>query len=362
MRFVVTGAAGFVGYSLSELLVKRFGVDSVQAVVGPAPLHEKERARQERLQELGVRTIASDLRECPVLRAALTDFDVLFHLAAYARTEEDSRDVRINDLGTERLIRELGPRLEGARVVYASSIAAVDAPPGGGRIDMTAPCAPKTEYGATKLAGEEIVKRCAAGLGYRYSILRLSTVYGPGFRPGGMFDVLAHSLRANGLSARICWPGKISLVGVSDLAEILLAAATDGRMADRTFLVSTNEDPSMGAISEQIARAIGADYRPIRLPHWLMTCLRSSAWPIWQTRFIPHPLRISAWRLSLVIEGLYADGSELTSLLNFRYRPWKEEFPAMYADTAEYGRDSAPANASHEYVRHAYPSAVKISR
>jgi UDP-glucose 4-epimerase len=332
MKFVITGAAGFVGYSLSELLVKRFGADSVQAVVGPAPLHEKERVRYERLKGLGVRTISSDLRESPVLRAALTDFDVLFHLAAYARTEENSRDVRINDLGTERLIRELGPRLKGGRVVYTSTIAAVDTPAGGGRIDIRTPCAPKTEYGATKLAAEEVVKRYAAELGYQYSILRLSTVYGPGFRPGGMFDVLAHSLRTNGLSARIQWPGKMAIVGVSDLAQILLAAGIDDRMADRTFLVSTNEDPTMGQIAEQIARVIGAGYRPIRLPQWLMTCLGWSAWPFWQSSFMPHLIRISAWRLSLVIEGFYADGSELTHMLDLQYRPWKEGFAAMYAD------------------------------
>jgi uncharacterized protein YbjT (DUF2867 family) len=34
MRFVVTGATGFIGYPLCELLVERFGADSVQAVVG----------------------------------------------------------------------------------------------------------------------------------------------------------------------------------------------------------------------------------------------------------------------------------------------------------------------------------------
>lgn len=332
MRFVVTGAAGFVGCCLSELLVERFGADSVQGVVGPAVLHQKERVRYERLQRLGVRTIASDLRESPVLRGELADFDVLFHLAAYAKTEEDSPDVRINDLGTERLIRELGPRLKGGRVVYTSTIAAVDAPPGGGLIDLDTPCAPKTEYGATKLAGERIVRRYAAQFGYRYSILRLPTIYGPGFRPGGMFDILAQSLRTKGLSTRIYWPGKMAIMGVSDLAPILLAAATDDRMADRIFLVSTNEDPTMGQIAEQIARANGIEYRPIRLPGWLMTCLGWSAWPLWQSSFVPYLIRVSAWRMSLVVQGFHSDGSELTRLLDLKYRPWQESFAEMYAE------------------------------
>jgi nucleoside-diphosphate-sugar epimerase len=45
MRFVVSGGAGFVGYPLCELPGERFGANSVQAMVGPAALHEKEPAR-----------------------------------------------------------------------------------------------------------------------------------------------------------------------------------------------------------------------------------------------------------------------------------------------------------------------------
>ena len=96
MKCVVTGSVGFVGCALSELLVNQLGADFVVAVVGPAPIHEKERERYNRLQRLGVRTVASDLRRSPVLDEELADFDVLFHLAAYVRTEENSSVVSTN--------------------------------------------------------------------------------------------------------------------------------------------------------------------------------------------------------------------------------------------------------------------------
>jgi nucleoside-diphosphate-sugar epimerase len=78
---------------------------------------------------MGLSTLPIDLRRSPVLAGSLDDFDVLFHLAAYVRTEENSPDVSINDVGTERLLEELGPRLTGKHVVYSGTIAAVDSFP-----------------------------------------------------------------------------------------------------------------------------------------------------------------------------------------------------------------------------------------
>jgi thioester reductase-like protein len=67
MRAVVTGAAGFVGYALSELLASEWGPKSVQAVVGPVQ-HDKERARLDRLRHLGTPLTSFDLRQSPRVR------------------------------------------------------------------------------------------------------------------------------------------------------------------------------------------------------------------------------------------------------------------------------------------------------
>jgi UDP-glucose 4-epimerase len=332
MRAVVTGAAGFVGYALTELLANEWGPKSVQAVVGPVQ-HDKERARLERLRRLGTPLTSFDLRQSPVFHTGLADFDVFFHLAAYVRTEVDSADVRINDSGTERLLSELRPMLGGTRFIYTSTIAAVDSPLGGGSITSATPCRPRTDYGVTKLAAEQLLKAAAAEGGFNYTILRLPTVYGPGYRPGGMFDVLAKSLPRNGLSTRILWPGKMAIVQVHDLARILLQASGHPEMRDRTFLVSSDEDPTMGEIAGQVAQAIGVRHRPIVLPQWLLSCLRAVRSPIWQSAALPHWIKILAWRLSLVLDGLYCDGSELTNLLQFKYQPWRQAFERIYAES-----------------------------
>lgn len=329
-RAVVTGASGFVGFALTGLLADQCGPECVQAIVGPVQ-HAAEQGRLDRLKDLGVRIVESDLRSKPVLHSGLDEFDVVYHLAAYTRTEDDSRDVRINDLGTARLIAELGPRLSGKRFVYTSTIAAVDTPPGGGRMRIDTPCRPRIEYGKTKLAAETFLKPAAEKTGFDYTILRLPTVYGPGFRPGGMFDVLARELPRNTFAARLHWPGKMAVVEVHDLSHILLEAGTNAALRNRTFFVSTNEDPSMGEIAAGVADSIGVAYHPIALPRWVVSGLGAFRGTFWQSPWLPHWIRISAWRISLVTGGFYCDGSELTSLLQMKYQPWREGFRTMYA-------------------------------
>jgi nucleoside-diphosphate-sugar epimerase len=150
-----------------------------------------------------------------------------------------------------------------------------------------------------------------------------------------MFDVLAKSLPRNTLSTRILWPGKIAIIQVHDLARILVQASTHPEMSDRTFLVSSDEDPTMGEITSQAAQSIGVRHRPIVLPSWLLYCLRTVRSPIWQSAALPHWIKISAWRLSLVLDGLYCDGSELTNLLHFKYQPWRQAFEKLYAEPQE---------------------------
>jgi nucleoside-diphosphate-sugar epimerase len=98
------------------------------------------------------------------------------------------------------------------------------------------------------------VKRKAEQWGFDYTVLRLCTVYGPGFRPGGMFDYLAGAVPREKLSARIAWPGRMSIVEVNDAADILIHVSVNSQAANRTFLVSSDEDPTMSQMVECAAQ------------------------------------------------------------------------------------------------------------
>lgn len=215
MRFLITGASGFIGYRLSLKLAEHFGRENVQLMVPNVDLHEKEKERRHKLINSGFDLIDHDILEDELDISKIKDFDVLFHLAAFTETETKKPKVHINDAGTERLLKSLSPLLAGKLVVHTGSLAGTDRrSPDNTPMDENYPCNPRTIYGQTKRKGEKILIDFAQKIGFEWIILRLPTIYGPGYRPGGMFTLIADSLRDGTLAARLNWPGRIIFLAV----------------------------------------------------------------------------------------------------------------------------------------------------
>jgi nucleoside-diphosphate-sugar epimerase len=326
----MTGTAGWVGFNLCKLWLAKYGPQSVLALTGPVQ-HETERLRLGQLRQWPLQRVPLDLRRRPVLGGHIEDFDVLFHLAAYVRTEDDASDVRINDNGTLWLLEELGERLRNKHLVFTSSISAVDTTRAkGGWMDAGTECCPRTEYGRSKLNAEEIIKTQSVRLGFTYSILRLPIVYGPGYRPGGMFEFFREQLPKKTLGSRLPWPGRISIVEVEDVANILAEAAVRDEMRGRTFFVSSAEDPSMADMARVAADCLGVNYKPLPIVKTLFCLMGSVGRVLSGATFLPHSLRILGWRVSLVVDGFCCDGTELTEMLDMRYSPWRDSFRRMF--------------------------------
>lgn len=330
LRALITGAAGWVGFNLCKLWLTKYGPHSVIALTGPVQ-HETERLRLGELRQWSAKEVPLDLRRRPVLVDPIEDFDILFHLAAYVRTEDDASDVRINDDGTRSLIAELGERLRNKHLVFTSSVSAVDTTRAkDGWMDAGTACCPRTEYGRSKLNAEEIIKAESERLGFTYSILRLPIVYGPGYRPGGMFGFFREQLPNKTLGSRIPWPGRISIVEVSDVANILAQAAVRNEMRGKTFFVSSAEDPSMADMARLAADCLGVNYKPLPVGTPLFRLMGDAGRVLSGTTFLPHSLRILGWRVSLVVNGFCCDGTALTELLEVRYSSWRNSFHRMF--------------------------------
>jgi nucleoside-diphosphate-sugar epimerase len=331
LRALITGTAGWVGFNLCKLWLAKYGPQSVVALTGPVQ-HETERRRLGQLRQWPLQRLPIDLRRRPVLGGGqVQDFDVLFHLAAYVRTEDDASDVRINDNGTRWLLEELGERLRNKHLVFTSSISAVDTTRAkGGWMDAGTECCPRTEYGRSKLNAERIIKAQSVRLGFTYSILRLPIVYGPGYRPGGMFEFFREQLPKKTLGSRLPWPGRISIVAVGDVANILAEAAVREEMRGRTFFVSSAEDPSMADMARVAATCLGVNYKPLPIGKGLFCLMGTVGRVLCCATFLRHSLRIWGWRVSLVVDGFCCDGTELTAMLDMRYLPWSDSFHRMF--------------------------------
>jgi UDP-glucose 4-epimerase len=186
---LVTGAAGFIGSTLTERLLadglKVTGVDCFtdyydvqlkRANIAKAKAHPDYTLLE---LDLG----AADL-------AALPEVDVVFHQAAQAGVRaswgrEFEAYVHHNVLATQRLLeRYKGSKLE--RFVYASSSSVYGDAERYPTDEALLP-RPFSPYGVTKLAGEHLVLLYGRNFGLPVAGLRYFTVYGPRQRPDMAF-------------------------------------------------------------------------------------------------------------------------------------------------------------------------------
>jgi nucleoside-diphosphate-sugar epimerase len=203
MRYVVTGAAGFIGSHLAEALIERghevVAVDSFTDYYDPALKEENAAAFEVARLDLAEEDLALD------------GFDGVFHLAgqpgvrSFGDVFEDY--VRRNLLASRRVFESAAAA--GARVVFASSSSIYGEAESYPTHEDAQP-RPISPYGITKLGCEQLANAYAKGFGLDAVVLRYFTFYGPRQRPdmalARIVDVLSQGaefeLYGDGLQSR----------------------------------------------------------------------------------------------------------------------------------------------------------------
>jgi UDP-glucuronate 4-epimerase len=196
MRYVVTGAAGFVGSHLAEALAAAghdvVGVDCFTDYYEVALKHENARA----LEARGVPVRQLDLAEADL---ELDGVDGVFHLAAQpgVRSFGSSFPVylRQNVLATQRLFETASQAH--VKVVFASSSSVYGAAARYPTPEDTRP-EPLSPYGITKLAGEQLAAAYGREFGLSCVVLRYFNAFGPRQRPDMAFTRIARALADGG--------------------------------------------------------------------------------------------------------------------------------------------------------------------
>ena len=173
MKYLVTGASGFIGGCLARQLV-RAGHEVGALVRNPEAVAD--------LKAAGVSIHQGDVRDKPSLRAPVSGVDGLFHLAAWYRigVKDRGEACQTNVEGTRNVLqtaRDLGI----PRIVYTSTVA-VSSDTGGRLVDEEfrhhGPWL--TQYERTKWMAHYQVARPMAEAGLPLVILQPGVVYGPG--------------------------------------------------------------------------------------------------------------------------------------------------------------------------------------
>jgi nucleoside-diphosphate-sugar epimerase len=221
-RYIVTGAAGFIGSHLAEALVAEgdevVGIDAFTDYYDPS-------VKEENARGLDVRRL--DLATDELDFAA---FDGVFHLAGRpgVRSFGDvfPHYLRDNVLATQRVF-EAAAR-DGVRVVFASSSSVYGESERYPTPEDTPP-RPLAPYGITKLTCEHLARAYAASFGLDAVVLRYFNAFGPRQRPDMAFTRVALAL-ASGEQFSLYGDGEQTRgwTYVSDIVEATIAAMDRG--------------------------------------------------------------------------------------------------------------------------------------
>lgn len=256
MLYLVSGANGFVGRTLCELLMARgFRVRALLRHDALGPWHER---------------VVCDLVDGGVPANACRGVDGIFHLAgiAHLRDQSSAQDwlyQRINVNGTQALL-DAAKAAGVSRFIYFSSIKAV-ADPNGACVDETWDVLPADTYGRSKRSAESIVF-AAAGLGMHVSVLRPTLVYGPGVK--GNLRRMIDAVAAAHFPPLPELGNRRSMVCVSDLSEAALLAMTNDTANGRVYIVADGSDYSTRRLYLSICQAVGRNPPSWSFPMWFL--------------------------------------------------------------------------------------------
>ncbi len=278
MRFLVTGAAGFIGSAICRRLVAEshdvVGLDDL-SVGSPQNLAGVPEVRLEE----------ADVRDGEAVARAAKDCDVILHQAAMKSVprsiEEPERYTDVNVMGTLNVL--LAARDASACVVFASSSSVYGDQD---RFPLTEDMElrPRSPYAASKLAGEAYCRAWWASFGVPTVSLRYFNVYGPGQDPDSGYAAVVTRFAVACLTG-----GRPVIYGdgeqardftfIDDVVEAnLLASRAPDEARGRAFNIGGGAKPtSVNGLLELIAASCGVAPEPLHEPERQGDIRRSEA-------------------------------------------------------------------------------------
>ncbi|MFZ1292068.1 MAG: NAD(P)-dependent oxidoreductase [Melioribacteraceae bacterium] len=254
---VVTGATGFVGSHLVDLLLeKNF---TVRCIV-------RKSSNLRWLKGKNVEIFDSGLFDKEKLKSIFKDADYVYHVAGVVRSKNKDGFYKGNVETTKTILDsliEVNPNLK--RLIIVSSLTAC------GPAENGIPCTeqtvphPITTYGKSKLAEEELAKSYIDKL--PITICRAPAIYGEreediyamfkGFQKGIMTLV--------GFNNK-----KLSLIHGRDFVNGIFLASQSEKAKNQIYFISSDEIYSWNQVSDAMEKAIGKKALRIRIPHFIV--------------------------------------------------------------------------------------------
>ncbi len=285
MKVLVTGAAGFVGSHLVDMLIERG--DEVRALVQPV-------ADTSHLQTLtGVEVMHGDLTDAVSLKCAVRGVQCVYNVAAKTGPwgpEEVYRAVNVQgladlihaamDVGVQRIVHTSSITVYGH---HLHSIVTEDYPYH----------AEDNPYSRTKIAGEKLISNLVKEYGAPVVVVRPAWVYGP--RDIASFSRFVNLVESG--KSFIIGTGKniVPVVYVRDVAQGLIKAGNAGdEVIGRAYNIADDQRVTQTEYLNIIADALQVPYVSRKLPFSALYLAGRTAEVLWQAlgrrKAAPPPL------------------------------------------------------------------------
>jgi len=245
-RVLITGFTGFIGQRLANAINGQIRVLS-------------------RNRQKGYDTVVCDLQSGIIPKDALTDVEVVYHLAGFAHDLGDATKIKniyqkVNVDATIRLAK-LAAKSNVKKFVFVSSVKA------GGSSTFGMCASEKNQgdsegvYGKTKREAELKLLKIGKESGMHVSIIRPSLVYGPNTK--GNLQLMWSGIKKGWFPPLPETGNKRSMIHVDDLVRAILLVADDDRANGEIFIATDGTPHSSRDIYNAMCSALGKS-----IPKW----------------------------------------------------------------------------------------------
>lgn len=251
---VVTGATGFVGSHLVDLLLsKNFEVRCIT----------RKSSNLKWLKDINVRIYDCGLNDESKLRKAFVGANYIFHVAGVVKSKTTAGYFQGN-VETTKTLLETALKFKSTikKFVIVSSLTAVGPSKDEKAVNETSACKPITTYGRSKLAEEEVAKVFMDVL--PVTICRAPAVYGERDT-----EILIYfKTFSKGLTTIVGFDKKlVSLIHVSDFVEGLYLAAISEKSTNEIYFISSEKFYTWKQVGEVTSQVLARNPIKIRIPH-----------------------------------------------------------------------------------------------
>jgi nucleoside-diphosphate-sugar epimerase len=279
MKILVTGATGFLASHLVPAL-QGHGYP-VRALVlpseDPGPL-----------SRLGVEVHTGDVCQPDTLAPAMREVDAVLHLAAAIGVRRPMREYyAINVTGTRNVC--LAARAAGVKRLVHVSSTSVYRQGMGVPVLENSPLVPLPDpYPQTKAAADKLVQGMIAEENLPASIVRISTMFGPGDRLN--FGRIADRLLAGRAIVIGSGSNRVPFVYVDDVVRGMLLILENQRAEGQIYNISDDNWPTQAQLLREIAEQLGVRPPRFHVPYRLLYSAAFLAEGVAELTRSPHPL------------------------------------------------------------------------